>query len=684
MVCCVLAVMGYGLMHLRRYLPAQPANALQSESDEYLRQGVPQRIDWKVLDTRAFAEARRLNRPVMLVMGTVWSREARMADQNIFVDADIQSYLSRHFVCVRIDLDAHPEWMSAFLPLTRGPSGLTNAFQIMYLDPEGRLFDFYGRAGMLPLVDPTEFIDEFVRVRRAFDGLGSGKPGTVAAGELQRTDLAVLERGASAPPRVRAFLESAMVTIHPTHGGFGVLGSQTPRPSALMALLYAGEVDAARRAIDPMLRSGFVDWLDGGFFRRAKRADWTDLDFDKVAVPNAEMMRALAVYGALADDSFAQRVSKNAFDALASEFSDTGLVATARIGDANAAGRSARSSFAAKDLRQFWSTGLLDPAQADVARRLFNLSTDSNPQMTIKISGPTVFSDPNFDALLKILRKHKEDVPVRFTMRPSAFVNATVTASMYASARIWGDENRVSQVDRRFEALSAFGIGDDIQHSTTQLFDDEPFLGDYLAVTDACVARFLVHGDLRALDRADKLLKRAEVLFGAPNGWTPLIQRNGKVIQDTNVPEVLDTPNESLTAKTIRLNNQLGRLLRGSADSTAAGRRIEAAMTIATHLGGFMHELSLPASGFFAAAMPLFDDGHAFYVGPRAVERSSALFRLVPTRLVGPAIGPVHRDLQKRAPGYYVVRGAQVLGPLSLEAAAAELGTAYRVPDGMP
>lgn len=684
MVCCVLAVFGYGLMHLRRYLPEQPANALQSESDEYLRQGAAQRIDWKTLDAHAFAQARRQDKPVMLVMGTAWSHEARLADRNIFVDADIQSYLGRHFVCVRVDLDAHPEWMSAFLPLRRAPFGLTNAFQIMYLDPQGKLYDFYGQGGFLPLVDPTEFIDEFVRARRSFDALGSER-GADRTDELQTIDLAAINAGALGMPRFREFVEGISQAIDPKFGGFtSRTGAQTPRPAALVALLYAGEIDSARRAIDPMLRSGLVDWLNGGFFRRARKRDWTDIDFDKIAIANAEMMRAVAIYGTLSGDPFAARVGKNAFDAVAEEFSDTGLISTARIGDANSVGRSPRSSFAAKDFRSFWSTGLLNSDDASKARRLFDLNATTNPQMIVRISEPEILDDPDCDRLIEALRKHKAAVPVRFTTRPYAHVNGAVTALMYVCGRLWGDGVRVRQADARFDALPAFGTGDDIRHGTTQMFDDEPFLGDYLAMTDACLARFLVHGDLRALARADVLLKRARTLFGATNGWTPLIPRPDRLIPDTNVPELLDTPNESLTAKTIRLNNTLGRLLRGTADSSAAGQRIEAAMTIATHYGSFLDELGLPAAGFFAASMPLYDDGHAFYVGPDAVEQASELFRLIPTRLVAPAMGPVRPDLQKRPAGYYVVRGSEVKGPLSKVEAATELGATYRVPNGMP
>lgn len=683
MVCVVLGVLGYGLMNLRQFLPQQPANDMQLESDEFLRQGAPQRIDWRTLDARPFAEARRLNRPVMLVLGTVWSREARMADQNIFVDADIQSYLSRHFVCVRVDLDAHPEWGSAFLPLSRGPIGLAYGFQVMYLDPQGRLFDFYGRAGLIPLVDPTEFIDEFVRARRAYDDLGSGREGVLAPGALQDGDLNLIETGRVGAPRIREFMARISESIDPRHGGFGVTGTQTPRPSALMALLYAGEVGQAKNVIDPMLRTGFVDWLDGGFFRRARQANWTDLDFDKLAIGNAEMMRALAVYGVISGDKFPSRIAMNAFDALAGEFSDTGLVATARIGDSNAVGRSPRSSFAAKDLRRVWGTGMLTSEDSDKARRLFGLTVERNPQMTIKVEDPQAMNDPDFDRLLGVLRQHKSEVPIRFTRRAYAHVGGSVTALMYIAARLWGDAGRLALADLRYDALGAFGSGNDVRHGTTQMFDDEPYLGDYLALVDANLARFLAHGDLRALSRADVLLARSETLFGNPNGWTPLIAKRDRIVPDTDVPEILDTPAESQAAKTVRLNNALGRLLRGY-DNEAASRRIESALTIATHYGGLLHELGLPASGLVAATMPLLDDAHAFYVGPGAVEQASKLFRMVPTRLVAPAIGPVRSDLQSREPGFYVVRGPEVSGPFTLEAAAANLGSRYRLPDGMP
>lgn len=677
-VCCILGILGVAVSNLRSMLPAQPANALQSETDEFLHQGAYQQIQWHLLNEKSLAEARRLDRPLMVVLGCVWSREARQADQYLFSDTDVQSYLSRNFVCVRVDLDAHPEWRSVFLPLARIRFGTSTVFQIAYLDPQGRLYDFYGRRGYFALNDPVIFLDELVGARKAYNP--SDKPASLedSPGAWQTADLNAMRKAPAGLPDVVGYVAKLRSQIDPKVGGFPLFG-QLARPLAIQVLMMSGDLDSAGAALDPMLRSGWVDWLDGGFFRRARKTDWTDLEFDKSSLNIAESMRVVATYGQLKRDAFATRIAKDAFDDLAGELTRAGFISTARIGDETAIGRSRKSSFRAKDLRNFWSTGLLEGGEVDAARTLFDLDVKVNPQMTLRVSDPREFEDPQFEPVLKKLRDSKAGEHPRFTAPLYANVNAGVTAQMYLCARLWGDPARMRVAGERYESLSAFGDSQDVTHHPGQRLDDEPYLGDYLEMADACLNRFLAIGDLASLNKGNLILARAKTLFYGEAGWTPLIPERMKLLPDVVVPELLDAITESLVGKCIRLNNSYGRLLRDASVDNVGTLRVEAATDTVSRYGEFMDVLGLGAAGYFAAAIPVLHDGHAFAAGPNAVELANALFRKLPTRLIAPAIGPVRPDIQKKSPGIYVVRGAEIVGPLSVDEAASELGWAYAV-----
>ncbi len=664
MVCVLLSIFGVGLMILRPFLPPQAANRLQLEADEYLRQGANQQIDWHLLDEATFAEARRLERPIMLVMGAVGSRDARTADNHLFTDQDIQSYLSRNFICVRVDLDAQPYWENAFLPISRISIGVSPSFQLWYLDPQGNLFDFYGRRGFAPLNDPLLFLDEITGARRAYEELLARGP----LSNLQDEDTAQFANAVAARPDVGRYLMHLRERINPQWGGFPSGETQSSRPNALKVLLLAGDLEAAEKATVPMLRSGLVDWLDGGIFRRARRQNWTDLEFDKLATSNSEAMRVLATYGVLLSDRFSQRIAKNTFDNLASDFSQQGFVATARIGDESAFGRSAKASFPAKDLRAFWGSGLLSPSEAVTARKLFGLSVDTNPQMNLRVTDPTSFDDPSFEPILGKLRKHKKSIKSKFSRTANAYVNGVVCAAMLSCARLWDDADRLRQAEERFATLSAFGEGDDITHNTIQRPTDNPYLGDYLAVSEACLQKFLVSGDVAVLERGSAILKRARSLFSGPNGWTPSIDRATELAPGTNLPQIFDGNQESLYARTIRLNNTFGRLMAG----TGGAERQEDANQMVRR-GSFLLSFGPAVASYVCACYEVLDDAHAITVGPGAVSLASKLYRLRPTRLVAPARGPVRPDLQKRDAGIYLVRGTAIDGPLSLDQAAERL-----------
>ncbi len=671
MVCVLLGVFGLGLLLLRPFLPLQPANSMSLEADEYLRQGSNQQINWRLLNERALAEASRLERPIMLVMGTVGSRDARLADSMLFRDQDIQSYLSRNFVCVRVDLDAQPYWGNAFLPVSRARSNVQPSFQIWFIDPKsGSLFDYFGKLSSDFVSDPALFLDRLALTRETFESQPV---------DLQTDDRANFESASYSSPRIDVIVDALRQGVNPKWGGFPVRNTQYLRMAPVQLLLEYGDLELAQAAVDPMLKSGIVDWLDGGFFRRARKTNWTDIEYDKLALPNAEAMKVLAIYSVLLKDRFAERVAKNTFETLANGFSANGLVATARIGDENALMRSARSSFTAKDLRSFWGTGLLSGDEAVQARTMFGLTVETNPQMSLRVSDPSVFDAPQFGPILEKLRANKDKVKTKYSKTANAYVNGAVCAAMFFSARIWNDSEMLAHAQERFDSLSSFGPGSDITHHTLQRPEDGLFLGDYLGVSEACLEKYLADGDFLSVKRGMGILGRAQQLFTSANGWTPSTDRITALIPGSNYPQVVDGNNESMYARTIRLNNAYGRLLRGGEYSAQAGAFSQNAFDM-VYRGNWLSDLGLAVAGYGAASLGVIDDAHAISVGPDAVALSNQLFQLVPTRLIAPAIGIVRQDLQKRNPGIYVIAGSQIDGPFNVDQAVSRLDWRHTIP----
>lgn len=687
LVVCTLGILGLGIQMMAGFLPPAAPNRLESETADFLRQGSRQLIDWHRLGDRAFSEARRTDRPILLVLGAVWSTEARRFDQYIFSDPEIQSFLSRNFVCVRVDLDEAPQWRSAFLPVSRAELSISAGFQLLYLDPEGRMFDFYPRRGPQPFTDPVIFLDEFVSARNRYEEVRKGDGGPLPAGAIQQIDLDMLQKSRPSFPDRNLYGRAVVGEIDPRYGGFSRQG-QVARPLALQYLMLHGEADAWRLATNPMLRSGFVDWLDGGFYRVAGSRNWTQIEFDKLALSNAEMMLAIGVGGQVLNDPFALRIAKNTFDALFERFGADGWIAAARIGDEDLRRRSAYASFEVKDLRRMGGTGILTAAETDLARDFFGLSVEDNPQMLMRVQDPSEFSDPRFDDLITKLRGMRKSSAAKYSKVPYANVNFGVAAAGFRAARIWDEPERIERSERLLADLEPFISGRDVTHRMPQQVGDRPLLPDYINASEAYLEHYLATGRVDSFERGLRFLQRAKMLFSVDGQWLLALNKTGGLEPEgTNVPELLDTPTEAATARVLRLLGMYGILLRGGPQAKLAGQFSDEALELCSRYGSLVPQLGVSAAGFMIAASEVLDERHAIVVGDNAVVEARKLTARIPTRLVAPAFGSVRVDLQRRGAGVYVVEGSSVIGPLTPDQAVSALPRALdpsRVPGSKP
>lgn len=677
-VVVTLGVFGLGIRGLRSFLPDPPTNAMQAETADYMRQGMFHALDWRPLDDAAMSEARRTDRPILLVLGAAWSTEARRMDQRIFADPEVASFLSRNFICVRVDLDERPQWRSAFLPVSRGQGLISSGFQMFYLDPEGQLYDFYPRRGPQPYNDPVIFLDEFVSARRRFEEVRQGDGGPYPAGAFQRADLQMIESARSRYANGTSYLARLLGEINQDYGGFSRSG-QVPRPLAVMFLQMHGEFDAWRTATDPMLRSGLVDWLDGGFYRASRSENWTSIEFDKLALHNAEMMVALGAAGQQFNDPFYLRIAKNTFDALLERFTaDEGWVSAARKGDEDARERSAYASFAVKELRRMGGTGWLTAEETDLARDFLGLVVEENPQMVIRVQDPSEFADPRFDPLIAKLRESRKTHPAPYSRALYAHVNFGVVASAFRAARIWNDPERIARAENLLARLEPFLSGRDVTHRMHQQVGDRPVLPDYLNAVEAFVEHYLATGRVDSLERGLKILQRAKMLFAEGDHWYLSVSRAGDLEPvDTRVPELIDTPTEATSARVIRLLSKMGRLFRGGPQGHLASQYTDEALLMAARYGAIVGELGVGTAGMLVATSWVLDERHAIVVGDDAVAQARELSGRVPMRLVAPAFGDVRVDLQARGAGIYIVDGLDAEGPMTLEEAIQRLPATY-------
>ncbi len=670
-VVVLMVVLAFTASFVRPHIPGPPPNAIATYPGDYMKQGAGEMIDWHPIDANAFAEARRLDRPVLLFVGVAWSQFAREFDQEVLSSPDIQNYLSHNFVCVRIDGDEMPVWISSYLPVTRVSLGIRARFQIWVLEPDGRLVSNIGRRRPATHLDQSQFLDELVRVRQIYTQVREQNL-TSDVDAQEAADIAQIEAMGNSPfVDFNAVNRTIAAAADETNGGFPQNGFQDLHPYAWEFLAQAGDVDVLHASLTPVLHSPITDLMDGGFFVTSGGLDWKSVEFDKSAVGNAEMAWMLSQVRTEmgASEGVCDYLLRGTVASLTGEFVDAnGFVRAGRIGDVAEDGRSARTSVPPRRMRE-----VLNSEQREWARINLGLRVETNPVMAPYLSSN---QDPNdADSMLAALRNRT--APSHFTNGEFMDVNGTVAARLMETGRAVGDQHIIDFGSSLFAKLDSFRVFDQVPHDLDVAARAPATLGDYLAYSDAALQDYLTSGRVVSLQNGLTVLQRALVTYAGPNpgefrlGLPP---SSDLIPSESVTAQVVDDLGESASAKVIRLCTAYGRLLLGdNSESNQGLTLLRTALATAQLINQPAGDLGVSAAGFACDSAILADDEYAITVGPQAQQMADQLYRHNPLRFVAAAFGPVRPDLRDKKPGVYLVLQGRPVGPMAVDEAEAQL-----------
>src|ERR1019366_6641732 len=100
---------------LAPYIVAPTNRRLANAQSTFLQAGAHEHVSWYPIADISFQEARRFDRPILLVVGAPWSQTGRRMDAIVFSSIPVQKLLDRNLICIRADAIENPDWMSAFL-----------------------------------------------------------------------------------------------------------------------------------------------------------------------------------------------------------------------------------------------------------------------------------------------------------------------------------------------------------------------------------------------------------------------------------------------------------------------------------------------------------------------------------------------------------------------------------------
>jgi uncharacterized protein len=288
-------------------------NRLASATSPYLLQHKDNPVDWWPWSDEAFAEAKRLDRPILLSVGYAACHWCHVMAHDSFEDAGVAALMNEHFVNIKVDREERPDVDAVYMEATTALTGQGGWPMTCLLAPSGEPFfagTFFPRA---------QFSRLLTAVAQAWhddrdEVLAAGQRVVAALSEAAAPD----DGGGPVPgaPQLDAAAARLATSFDAEHGGFGRAPKFPPSMTLEFLLRHhertgdATSLAMAERTLDAMARGGMYDQLAGGFARYSVDESWVVPHFEKMLYDNALLLRVYLHRWRLTRSALAERIAR--------------------------------------------------------------------------------------------------------------------------------------------------------------------------------------------------------------------------------------------------------------------------------------------------------------------------------------------------------------------------------------
>ena len=266
---------------------------LADATSPYLRAHAANPVDWYPWGEAAFAAARERDVPLLISIGYATCHWCHVMARESFSDPEVARVLNEGFVPIKVDREEHPDVDSSYLAAASAFTRQLGWPLTVFATPDGRAF----YAGTYFPPRPVQGIPSFTQLLEAV-----GEAWRERRAQLDETADAVVEALAAASvadtsgalPSLEALQQAVGVLERDEdrlYGGFGP-APKFPVAPVLGFLAASGARGRliARRNLELMGASPLRDPVDGGFFRYATRADWSEPHYERMLTDNALLL----------------------------------------------------------------------------------------------------------------------------------------------------------------------------------------------------------------------------------------------------------------------------------------------------------------------------------------------------------------------------------------------------------
>lgn len=648
---------------VRRHIPPGDRNALAFDARPFLRAASEQEIDWKPLGEEALSQAAKEDKLIFVAVGSNSTRFARFADRNGFTNQDVEEALSR-FVCIRVDGLIRPELVNNTMPITRAIDGRDPGVLYLVFTPDLKL-----------VAERTiQTTDDRLDAKRFLAFLGSAQAATRnpdSQETLQQRQEAQYQElmgdAAHQLPNLEGHAAALRSNFRPESGSWPSPQAEYPYPQSWAYLwTHSNNLAEVEGYALSLAGSPMVDWIDGGFYCKSVAFAWKKPVYDKMSEQNADLMLFYAQLHCATGKTLYRRLALDTFDLLANRLAESGIVRAYIRGDERQMDRSERGSFSPRRMRD-----LLNPEEREIARKDLVLRVEENPTMVPYLRNP---NDPDIlhrvDPILAKLRAGVKDAERVVGENKTAQISAVCASRMLLTATLLGDENRLIIAETVYEELERFiEQNGEVVRALDLLEAEEPYLGDYLAMSEARLAYYTITGDELALRDGIRFFESALKRFETEENGVLATTQPGffsKSFPAWQLPEFYDGYSGSTTASAISLAFKYAAWLRNAKPrdldwSSKSERFLNFAETSVAHFGALSDRVQRRMSSFFLAASQVLNHRYIVVFDEFPNRRAAEIQRIAPMAWVLPVQISANSPIK---PGVYLRLDEHLTGPM--------------------
>jgi uncharacterized protein len=316
--------------HISRTGQAKFTNRLFLETSPYLLQHAHNPVNWHPWGKEAFAQAKKLNRPIFLSIGYSTCHWCHVMEEESFEDVEIAKYLNENYIAIKVDREERPDvdaiYMAAVQAITGGGGWPMSVWLSTARQP------FYG-ATYIPARDgdrgtKTGFLSMLKRLKSFYHNEPEKiKNSTKQLSEIIINNLENSKSRASTVPTKRSLklaLEYYIKNYDPIEGGI----NRRPKfPSSLPIAFLLRQISKTESkseknkilnmvtfSLKKMANGGMYDHIAGGFHRYSTDKKWLIPHFEKMLYDNALLAVAYIETYQVTKNPFFSRVAKEILD----------------------------------------------------------------------------------------------------------------------------------------------------------------------------------------------------------------------------------------------------------------------------------------------------------------------------------------------------------------------------------